>query len=140
MSGLIFYVFFGKSYVVVELSFIMLKHSNYNKARSIKGKEIIWLVLMPRMCAFSCDSSIHEPACMSIRISCKQRVSIQCVRAFDSSGCLSFGKRNCISCKQLVPFQCGKACDISVRLAACKRNCTDCRQRVSLQNAAACVS
>ena len=33
---------------------------------------------MPRMCAFSCDSSIHEPACMSIRISCKQRVSIQC--------------------------------------------------------------
>ena len=37
-----------------------------------------------------------------------------------------------ISCKQRVSHQCGKACDISVRLAACKRSCTDCRQRASL--------
>ena len=95
---------------------------------------------MPWMCAFSCDSSIHEPACMRNRISCKQRVSFQCVRVCDNSGCLSFGQRNCISCKQWVSCQCGKVWDISDHLNSCKKNCTEYMQRVFHQNAAAYVS
>ena len=106
----------------------------------ILQKCIICLVSMPRMYAFSCDSSNNETACLSNRISRKQRVSHQCGRACDTSDCLKLHKNNHISCKQRVSHQCGKACDISVRLAACKRSCTDCRQRVSLQNDAACAS
>ena len=78
--------------------------------------------------------------CMSICIYFKQRVSIQCVKICDSSGCLSFGKRQRISCKQWVSCQCGKVWDISDHLNSCKKNCTDYMKWVFHQNAAAYVS
>ena len=65
--------FFLQKLYCCQIILYSVKTLNYNKARSISEKYIIWLVLMPWMCAFSCDSPIHEPACMSVRISCKQK-------------------------------------------------------------------
>ena len=65
--------FFLQKLYCCQIILYSVKTLDYNKARSISEKYIIWLVLMPWMCAFSCDSPIHEPACMRVRISCKQK-------------------------------------------------------------------
>ena len=62
---------------------------------------------------------------------------VQCVRACDSSGCLSFGQINCISCEQWVSCHCGKVWDISDDLNSCKKTYTDYMERGFHQNATA---
>ena len=61
----------------------------------------------------------------------------QCVRACDSSCCLSFGQINCISCQQWVSCHCGKVWDISDDLNSCKKTYTDYMERGFHQNATA---
>ena len=62
---------------------------------------------------------------MSNRISCKQRVSHQCVKVYDTSNCLNSCKRSCTGCMKRVFHQYAAACVSWDYHLGWMNNCTD---------------
>ena len=93
---------------------------------------------MPKKDAFSCASSNEKAVCTCNCISCKQRASHLCVRAYESSDCLKLCKLSCTYCIQTVFLQYAAACVSLDFQHCCMNSCTGHSWNASPLNVLSC--